>query len=62
MFSRNDLDLEITTVVKCKNNLIEYTPLKEHYRQIPPGMYKEVRAHVQQMLDIGSLDLPIDHG
>ena len=27
-------------------------PFKEHYRCIPPHMYDDVRAHIQEMLDI----------
>ena len=52
MFLRNDLDLGRITVVKHKIKLIDYTPFKDHYRYIPPGMYQEVRAHLQDMLDI----------
>ena len=30
-------------------------PFKEHYRQIPPHMYDNMRAHIQEMLDIGAI-------
>ena len=30
-------------------------PFKEHYRCIPPHMYDDVRAHIQEMLDIGAI-------
>ena len=30
-------------------------PFKEHYRCIPPHMYNNVRAHIQEMLDIGAI-------
>ena len=31
------------------------TPFKEHYRCIPPGMYEEVKMHIQKMLDVGAI-------
>ena len=30
-------------------------PFKEHYQHIPPHMYDDMRAHIQEMLDIGAL-------
>ena len=30
-------------------------PFKEHYRHIPPHMYNGMRAHIQEMLDIGAI-------
>ena len=30
-------------------------PFKEHYQCIPPQMYDDVRAHIQEMLDIGTI-------
>ena len=30
-------------------------PFKEHYQCIPPHMYDDVRAHIQEMLDIGDI-------
>ena len=28
---------------------------KEQYRCIPPGMYDEVKVHIQEMLDVGAI-------
>ena len=30
-------------------------PFKEHYRCIPPHMYADMRAHIQEMLDISAI-------
>ena len=30
-------------------------PFKEHYQHIPPHMYDYMRAHIQEMLDIGTI-------
>ena len=29
--------------------------LKVQYRCIPPGMYDEVKVHIQEMLDVGTI-------
>ena len=31
------------------------TPFKDHYQCIPPGMYDEVKIHIQEMLDVGAI-------
>ena len=50
-FSRNDLDLGRTNLVKHHIKLTDPVPFKEAYRRIPPQMHDEVKAHVQEMLD-----------
>ena len=30
-------------------------PFKERYQCIPPHMYDDMRAHIQEMLDIGTI-------
>ena len=30
-------------------------PFKEYYQCIPPHMYNDVRAHIQEMLDIDAI-------
>ena len=55
MFTWNDLDLGKTSNIKYSNKLTDPTLFKEHYRCIPPGMYEEVKAHIQEMLDIGAI-------
>ena len=55
LFAHNDLDLGKTALIKHKIRLTDQTPFKERYRRIPPHMYDEVRAHFQEMLDIGAI-------
>ena len=54
LFAHSDLDLGKTTLIKHKISLTEQTPFKERYRCIPPHMYDDMRAHIQEMLDVGS--------
>ena len=52
-FSKNDLDMGRTNLVKHHIKLTD--PFKEAYRRIPPQMYDEVKAHIQEMLDLGAI-------
>ena len=54
LFACSDLDLGKTALIKHKIRLADQTPFKERYRCIPPHMYDDVRAHIQEMLDIGA--------
>ena len=47
-FSRNDMDMGRTNLVKHYIKLTDPLPFKEAYRRIPPQMYDEVRAHMSQ--------------
>ena len=55
LFGQNDLDLGKTALIKHKIRLTNQTPFKERYRCKPPHMYNDVRAHIQEMLDIGAI-------
>ena len=55
LFVHCNLDLGKTVLIKHKIRLTEQMPFKEHYRQIPPHMYNDMRAHIQEMLDIGAI-------
>ena len=55
LFAHSDLDLGKTALTKHKINLTDQTPFKEHYRCIPPHMYDDMRAHIQEMLDISTI-------
>ena len=55
ILSQNDLDLGKTSIVKHSIKLTDPTPFKEHYKCIPLGMYEEVKADIQEMLDIGAI-------
>ena len=55
IFPQNDLDLGETLIVKHSIKLTDPTPFKEHYRCIPSRMYEEVKANIQEMLDIAAI-------
>ena len=54
-FSKNDLDMGRTNLVKHHIKLTDPVPFKEAYRRIPPQIYDEVKAHIQEMLDLGAI-------
>ena len=54
-FSQHDLDLGKTSLVKHHIKLTDSVPFKERYRRIPPGLYKEVKEHIQEMLKVGAI-------
>ena len=63
VFSRNDMDMGRTNLVKHHIKLTDPVPFKESYRRIPPQMYDEVKAHIQEMLESWELlDPPIALG
>ena len=55
LFVHSDLDQGKTALIKHKIQLTDKTPFKEHYRCIPPHMYDDLRVHIQEMLDIGTI-------
>ena len=55
LFACSDLDLGKTALIKHKIELSDWMPFREHYWHIPPHMYNDVRAHIQEMLDIGTI-------
>ena len=54
-FSKDDLDMGRTNLVKHHIKLKDPIPFKEAYRRIQPQMYDEVKAHIQEMLDLGAI-------
>ena len=50
-FSQSSLDLGHTSLVTHQINLTNSVPFKERVRRIPPGLYDEVRKHLQEMLE-----------
>ena len=51
VFSKTDMDMGRTNLVKHHIKLTDPVPFKEAYRRIPPQMYDEVKAHIQEMLN-----------
>ena len=47
VFSKTDMDMGRTNLVKHYIKLTDPVPFKEAYRRIPPQMYDEVKAHIQ---------------
>ena len=46
VFSKTDMDMGRTNLVKHHIKLTDPVPFKESYRRIPPQMYDEVKAHI----------------
>ena len=55
IFSTGPTDLDFTDLIEHKTNLVDETPFKEPYRQIPPALFEEVRQHLKKMLDAGAI-------
>ena len=55
VFSKTDMDMGRTNLVKHHIKLTAPIPFKEAYRRIPPQMYDEVKAHIQEMLNLGAI-------
>ena len=55
IFSKDEMDLGKTNLVKHHIDLTNYTPFKDKYRRIPPHLYEEVRSHLKEMLDLGAI-------
>ena len=55
IFSQDDLDLGKTSIVTHSIKVNDPVPFKEQYRHIPPGMYDEVKVHIQEMLSVGAI-------
>ena len=55
LFALNLKELGKTSLVQHDIQLSDKRPFKERYRRIPSHQYKEVRKHLQEMLDIGAI-------
>ena len=55
IFSKHDLDMGRTNLVKHNIVLTDPIPFKERYRTIPPQLFSEVKAHLKEMLDFGAI-------
>ena len=55
LFVHIDLDQGNTALIKHTIQLTDQIPIKDHYWPIPSHMYDEMRAHIQDMLDIGAI-------
>ena len=55
IFFQDDLDLGRTSIVKHSIKVNNSVLFKEWHRHILPGMYEEVKVHIQEMLDVGAI-------
>ena len=55
IFSKHDLDMGRTNLVKHNIVLTDPIPFKERYRRIPPQLFSEVKAHLKEMLDLAAI-------
>ena len=55
IFALESLDMGHTSMVKHKIKLDNYTPFKERYRHIPPNLFDEVKNHLKEMIQVGTI-------
>ena len=55
VFSKDDLDLGKCNILKHDIKITDPQPFKERYRRIPPHLYEEVKAHLQEMVEVGAI-------
>ena len=56
VFTKDNLDLGQTPLMKHKNTLMEGArPIREHYRKVPPGLYDDVQKHLLEMTDVRAI-------
>ena len=54
VFSENNLDLGKCNILKHNIKITDPQPFKERYQRIPPHLYDEVTAHLQEMVEAGA--------
>ena len=55
LFALNDLDLGKASIVQHTIKLTDHTPFKERYHSITPHQFEEIRKHLQEKLEIGTI-------
>ena len=55
VFSKDGLDLGKCNILKHDIKITDPQPFKERYRRIPPHLYEEVKAHLQEMVEVGAI-------
>lgn len=53
VFSKSDIDIGHTSIVKHRIDLHDDTPFKQRPRRIPPAMFEEVKDHLRKLLEGG---------
>ena len=54
-FSQNELDLGKCNILKHDIKIIDPQPFQERHRRIPPYLYDEVKNHLQEMVEVGTI-------
>ena len=49
------MDLGKCNILKHDIKITDPQPFKERYRRIPPHLYEEVKAHPQEMVEVGAI-------
>ena len=62
VFSENDLDLGKCNILKHYIKITDPQPFKERYQRIPPHLYEEVKAHLQEMVEVEAIRWSSVHG
>ena len=55
IFSKHDIDMGKTDLIKHHIQLTDYNLFKETYRRIPPHLYDEIRIILKEMLNLGAI-------
>ena len=55
VFSLEPRELGCTSLTKHKIQVVDDEPFKERFWRIPPPMVEEVRAHMKEMLEVGTI-------
>ena len=55
VFAKTDLDLGKCNIIKHAIKITDPQPFKVCYRRIPPHLYEEVKAHFQEMVEVGAI-------
>ena len=55
VFSKNDLHLGKCNILKHDIKITDPQPFKERYRRIPSHLYEEMKAHLQEMVEVGAI-------
>ena len=53
--SKDDLDLAKCNILKHDIKITDPQPFKERYRRIPHHLYEEVKTHLQEMVEVGTI-------
>ena len=53
VLSKNNLDWGKCNILKHNMKITDPQPFKERYRRIPSHLHEEVKAHLQEMVEVG---------